>query len=97
VDTYLTVEQVEDLDARTWVSRGKTAVTPEEGYALIKEVRRLRGENAMLTDAVVGAAALWFAQIDSPLADYASESLHEMAADLVRKNPRLAGSFRPEV
>ena len=98
MDPYLTVKQLEDLEARTWASRGETRVSAKEGHALIKEVMRLRGLNAMLTDTVVMAAALHFEQIKSASEEgYASEVLHETAAQLVKENPRLAGSFKAEV
>jgi hypothetical protein len=90
-------EKIEELEARTWGSGGKVTVSPEEAHDLVKEVVRLRGETAMLTDTVVMAAALWFAQLDGPQADYASDCLHDTAKGLVEGNPRLAGSFRSEV
>lgn len=62
-----------------------------------REIAQLRAQVAMLTDAVVGAAALWFGQIqNSSERDAMSEELHETAADLVKNNPRLAGAFTPE-
>lgn len=52
---------------------------------------------AMLTDAVVAAAALYFNQIDDPRErDYASEALHETAAERVAAEPRLRGTFDPQ-
>lgn len=98
---YFTPEQIDNLDERTWGGPDNPSLqlTRNEMYALIKEVRRLNGEIAMLTDTVVMAAALWFKQIDeySSEGGSASEALHEVAKDLVESNPRLAGSFRPEV
>lgn len=59
------------------------------------EVRDIKARIAWLTDTVVMAAALWFEEIkDQREADYASESLHEVALDLVRENPRLKGAFK---
>ena len=92
----LTDERLAQIEQRTW-SKHPLTLTDSEARALIAEVRRLRGENAMLTDTVVMAAALWFAQLDGPQGDYASEVLHGTAKDLVKRHPRLAGSFRPEV
>lgn len=93
MDPYLTNEQVDDLEKRTWASR-KAAVSPEEAHALIREVVRLRGQEAMLTDAVVMAAGLWFKRIPPGRErDYASECLHETAVSLVKENPRLKGAF----
>lgn len=61
----------------------------------LDEARAILGREALLTDAVVMAAALWFEQIeDQRERDYASESLHEAAADLVNDNPRLKGAFK---
>lgn len=62
------------------------------------EVREIKARIAWLTDTVVMAAALWFDQIaDKREADYASESLHELAADLVNETPRLKGAFKAEI
>ena len=58
------------------------------------EARAILGREAWLTDAVVTGAALWFEQIDPRERDYASESLHETAVDLVKANPRLKGAFK---
>jgi hypothetical protein len=61
----------------------------------VGEARDLYAKIAMLTDTVVMAAELWFDEIkDQREADYASECLHETAADLVKANPRLKGAFR---
>lgn len=62
-----------------------------------REIAELRAQVAMLTDTVVMAAALWFGQIeDARQRDYASETLHLTATDLVKANPRLKGAFTPE-
>lgn len=61
----------------------------------IGEMREIAARIAWLTDTVVMAAALWFEEIEDPRErDYASESLHELACDLVRENPRLKGGFK---
>lgn len=58
-------------------------------------LRDIAAKNAMLTDTVVMAAALWFEEIkDQREADYASECLHETATDLVKTTPRLKGAFK---
>ena len=59
------------------------------------EVRDLKARNAWLTDTIVMAAELWFEEITDPSErDYASECLHETAADLVKSTPRLKGAFK---
>jgi hypothetical protein len=58
------------------------------------EVRDLRAKLAMLTDGVVGAAALYFGELDSRDEPYASEELCQMALDLVKTTPRLKGAFK---
>lgn len=58
------------------------------------EVRDLKAKLAMLADAVVGAAALYFGELDSRYEPVASEELQEMALDLVRSTPRLKGAFK---
>lgn len=60
----------------------------------LDDARALLGHEAWLTDAVVMAAGLWFEEIDPRERDYASESLHETATDLVKANPRLRGAFK---
>ncbi len=61
----------------------------------LDQAKAILGREALLTDAVVMAAALWFEQIEDPRErDYASESLHETAAELVAANPRLKGAFK---
>lgn len=93
---YLNDSEFEDLECRTWGSAGRVEVSPQEAWRLIKEVAHLRAQEAMLTDAVVMAAALYFDQLPyrSPAADYASEVLHSTAVELVAKNPRLKGAFK---
>lgn len=61
-----------------------------------REIRELRAQVAMLTDTVVMAAALWFGQLDNEPSqrDYASETLHLTALNLVAANPRLAGAYQ---
>lgn len=64
---------------------------------LQREIDQLRAKNAMLTDTVVAAAALWFGQVEnSSERDYMSEELHLTATELVKANPRLQGAFTPE-
>lgn len=61
----------------------------------LDDARAILGHEAYLTDAVVMGAALWFEEIKDPRErDYASESLHETATDLVAANPRLKGAFK---
>lgn len=53
------------------------------------------GRIAMLEDAVVGAATLWFEEEkDASKAGYLSECLHETASEIVRTVPRLAGAYK---
>lgn len=92
----ITPEMLDTMERRTW-SKHPVKLSDDESRALIHEVRQLRAQTALLTDAVVMAAALWFAQLDGPQADSASEALHELAKDLVEAHPRLRASFRPEV
>lgn len=62
-----------------------------------EEARGICAREAWLTDTVVMAAELWFGQItDQREADYASECLHETAADLVKTTPRLKGAFKAD-
>lgn len=69
-------------------SLGSTRVTITVG-----EARDLYAKIAMLTDTVVMAAELWFEEIkDDRERDYASECLHETAADLVKSTPK--GAFK---
>lgn len=51
---------------------------------------------AQLEDTVVMAAALWFEEIKpgSSEAGYASECLHEMASDVIKRTPRLTGGYK---
>lgn len=87
------IENLGQIVADRQNQRANTPVTITLG-----EARDLNARIAWLTDTVVMAAALWFDQIaDKREADYASESLHELAADLVRENPRLKGAFKAEI
>ncbi|WP_428957904.1 hypothetical protein [Streptomyces sp. cg35] len=71
----------------------ETHVAQELHRFLGPRLRQLEGENAMLTDTVVMASALWFEEIEpGPEQDYASECLHETAKELKEKHPRLRGS-----
>jgi hypothetical protein len=73
--------------------QNQRATTP--ATLTLGEVRDLNARIAWLTDTVVMAAALYFEEIEDPReADFASESLHELALDLVRENPRLKGGFK---
>lgn len=85
-----TIENLGRIVAERQNQRASTPVTITLG-----EARDLNARIAWLTDTVVMAAALWFGQIkDQREADYASESLHELAADLVNETPRLKGAFK---
>lgn len=85
-----TLNRLDQIAAERQNQRASTPVTLTLG-----EVRDLSARIAWLTDTVVMAAALWFEEIeDQREADYASESLHELALDLVRENPRLKGGFK---
>lgn len=90
----LSVTEIADLERRTWGTKAVT-VTGVEAYRLIREVLKLRGENAMLTDLVVMAAELWHDEIENPNENsYASEALTVAAHDLVQATPRLKGRFK---
>ncbi|MGW1436834.1 hypothetical protein ACWD7M_16485 [Streptomyces griseus] len=55
-------------------------------------MRELQGRNAMLADAVIGAKELVFEEAPKELVDYYSESLHELAEDLLKERPHLHGT-----
>lgn len=99
MEKYLTDERFEALSSMVDRAGGLLAkpgtinLDTKDAARLVREVQRLRGESAMLTDAVVMGAALWFGHIKGGEADYASEVLHETAVELVKANPRLAGAF----
>lgn len=58
-------------------------------------VLHLEGQNAMLTDMVVGSAAMVFGQVSDRKMDSMSEELHLAAVELMQENPRLAGTYDP--
>ncbi|MFE6000263.1 hypothetical protein ACFQ6C_25940 [Streptomyces sp. NPDC056454] len=55
-------------------------------------MRELQGRNAMLADAVIGAKELVFDEVPEELADHYSESLHELAEDLLKERPHMRGT-----
>ncbi|GAA1978388.1 hypothetical protein [Kitasatospora viridis] len=72
------------------------AITRAVVKALTPRLTTLEAQNAMLTDTVVVAAALYFDQISKASErDYASEQLHLTASDLVAENPRLKNAYNP--
>jgi hypothetical protein len=84
------LSHLDQIVSERQTQRAATPVTLRLG-----EARDLQARIAWLTDTVVMAAALWFEEIkDQREANYASESLHALALDLVRENPRLKGAFK---
>ncbi|MFH8483056.1 hypothetical protein [Streptomyces sp. NPDC018055] len=55
-------------------------------------MRELQGRNAMLADAVIGAKELVFDEVPAKMVDYYTESLHELAEDLIKERPHLRGT-----
>lgn len=90
MSTSKAVQQLEKIVQDNAGKTGKLRFT-----LTLDELRDLNARITMLTDSVVGAAALHFGEIkDSSEASYASEELHLTASDLVREFPRLAGGYK---
>ena len=84
------LDHLSEIVAERQNQRANTPIT-----LTLSEVRDLNARIAWLTDTVVMAAALWFEEIeDDRERNYASESLYELASDLVRETPRLKGAFK---
>lgn len=59
----------------------------------VGELRDLKSRIDLLTDTVVGAAALYAGELDGPEASYVAEGLHLTATELVDTTPRLKGAY----
>jgi hypothetical protein len=49
---------------------------------------------AMLEDTAVAAACVLFGEVTGSKANYLTEGIHEMASEIVRTVPRLAGVYK---